>query len=267
MGFCDIVADACPRSDLHQTLDRARDIAGEFGANLSVVSYAWPPFSIAEALASNAFSVQEQTRAMEDAMAAARGAFDVVFGMNPKGVEWCSGIGDPTEVMRDHLLVADLLITSSAEADACVLPDPADLACRSGTPVLRLGRQSANDRFTNVLVAWKDCSQARRALHDALPLLERAESVAVVGVGDEVSADGLEAVAGHLRRHKVKAHHSHIWRSQKAVCGDLLAQAEREGASLIVAGVYSHGPLTERVLGGVTREILKSTDMSWFLAH
>lgn len=48
---------------------------------------------------------------------------------------------------------------------------------------------------------------------------------------------------------------------------DLLGQAEREGANLIVAGVYSHGALTERVLGGVTREMLKSTDMSWFLAH
>lgn len=267
MSFCDIVVDACPRSDLYRTLEQARGLAEEFGANLSVVSYAWPPLSMTEALAPNVFTVQEQTRAMEDALAAARVAFDKVFGANPKEVEWCSGIGEPTEAMRNHLLTADLLITSSAEADACVLQDPADLALRSGTPVLRLGRQAVNGSLPNVLVAWKDCSQARRALHDALPLLERAESVAVVGVGDEVSADRLEAVAGHLRHHKVKARHWHISRSQEDVCADLLAQAEREGANLIVAGVYSHGPLTERVLGGVTREILKSTDLSWFLAH
>ena len=37
------------------------------------------------ALAPNAFSVEEQTRAMEDAPAAARGTFDRVFGANPKG--------------------------------------------------------------------------------------------------------------------------------------------------------------------------------------
>jgi nucleotide-binding universal stress UspA family protein len=266
MSFCDIVVDACPRGDLDRTLDQARDMAREFGANVTVVSYAWPPLSMTEALAPIPFSVQEQTRAMEDALAAARGAFDKVFGVNPDGVEWCSGIGEPTEPMLDHMLVADLLITSSAEADACVLPDPTDLTRRSGAPVLRLGRQSAG-RFPNVLVAWKDCSQARRALHDALPLLERAECVAVVGVGDEVSAERLEEMAGHLRRHKVKARHWHIARSQEDVCADLLAQADREGANLIVAGVYSHGPLTERVLGGVTREILKSTDMSWLLAH
>ena len=74
MSFCDIVVDACPRSDLYRTLDRARDMASEFGSNLAVVSYAWPPLSMAEALAPKAFSVQEQTRAMEDALAAARSA-------------------------------------------------------------------------------------------------------------------------------------------------------------------------------------------------
>lgn len=267
MSFCDIVVDACPRGDLHRTLDRAREMAGEFGADLSVVSYAWPPLSMMELLAPHAFSVPEQTQAMEDALAAARDAFEKAFGANPKGVEWCSGIGEPTKAMRDHLFTADLLITSSADAEACVLPDPADLALRSGAPVLRLGRGLENGRFPNVLVAWKDCSQARRALHDALPLLERAESVTVIGVGDEVSAGRLEAVAGHLRRHKVKARHLHIPRSQEDVCADLLAQADREGADLVVAGVYSHGALTERVLGGVTREILRNSDMSWFLAH
>lgn len=267
MSFRDIVVDACPRSDLYRTLEQARDMAGEFGANLAVVSFAWPPLPMTEALDPNAFSVHEQTRAMEDALAGARSAFDRVFGANPKGVEWCSGIREPSEAMRDHLLAADLLITSSAEADACVRPDPADLALRSGTPVLRLGRRTADTRFPNVLVAWKDCSQARRALHDALPLLERAESVAVVGVGDEVSADRLDAVAEHLRRHEVNARHWHLPRSQEDVCADLLRQAAREGANLVVAGVYSHGPLAERVLGGVTRDMLKSTDMSWFLAH
>lgn len=267
MSFCDIVVDACPRQDVYSTLERARAVAEEFGGHLSVVSYAWPRLSMTEVLTPTVFLVQEQNRTMEQALAAARNSFDKVFGPNPKEVEWYSGIGEPAGAMRDRLLAADLLITSSSEAEACVLPDPADLAFGSGTPVLRLGRQAADGHFPKVLVAWKDCSQARRALHDALPLLERAESVAVVGVGDEVSSDRLAAVAEHLCRHKVNACHWHISRSADDVCADLLGKAEREGANLIVAGVYSHGPLTERILGGVTREILKSTDMSWFLAH
>lgn len=86
MSFCDIVVDATPRPDLDRTLDRARELAGEFGAHLSVVSYAWPRASIADALTINAFTAQEQTRAMEEALAAARNAFDRAFGPTPKGL-------------------------------------------------------------------------------------------------------------------------------------------------------------------------------------
>lgn len=141
MSFCDIVVDACPRSDIYRALEHARAMAAEFGAKLSVVSYAWPPLSVTDVLAPNAVSVQERTRSMEDALAAARSAFDKVFGADAGEVEWCSGISESTEKMRDHLLAADLLITSSSEESDCVLPDPADLALRSGTPILRLGKK------------------------------------------------------------------------------------------------------------------------------
>lgn len=268
MSFRDIVVDACPRSDIHRTLERAHEMAVEFGAKLTVVSYAWPRTSIVgDVLAGSAFTVQEQTPVMEDALGTTRSAFDSVFAATPLEVEWCSGILEPAAALRDHLLAADLLITSASEDKACVSPDAAELALRSGTPVLRLGRNLAACRFPKVVVAWKDCSQARRAVHDALPILKRADSVTIVGVGDEVSIDRLEAVDEHLRRHEVTTGHLHVPRSQGDICADLLTQAQREGAGLIVAGVYSRGPFAERVLGGVTREMLRSTETSWFMAH
>jgi len=266
MSFCDIVVDACPRGDIDRTLGYARELAAEFRAKLLVASYAWPRLSIADALPPNIFSVQEQTRSMEDALTATRKSFDKVFG-NSNEVAWHSGLMEPIAALRDHLMAADLLITSSSEGDTCVSPDSAELALRSGAPVLRLGQAAVSCRFPKVLVGWKDCAQARRAMHGALPLLKRAESIEVVGVGNEVSIDRLEAVATHLRRHQVKARPCHIPRSEDDVCADLVNHAMNEGATLIIAGVYSRGSLTERVLGGVTRDMLKSTDISWFLAH
>jgi nucleotide-binding universal stress UspA family protein len=137
----------------------------------------------------------------------------------------------------------------------------------SGVPVLRLGRQPASDRFSSILVAWKDTPQARRSLHDALPILRRADTVGVVGVGDEVSMERLDAVATHLHRHKIKAKHWHIPDTAGDVCSSLLAHAQNEGAQLIVAGVFGRGHLTERVLGGVTTNMLKNSELSWFMAH
>ncbi len=269
MSFRDIVVDACPKSDIQRTLELSRQMAIEFGANLTVVSYAWPRTSIVgDVLAGNALSVQEQTRAMEDALDATRRAFDSVFAAKPAEVEWCSAIVEPTAALLDHLLSADLFITSASQEKTCVSPDAAELALRSGTPVLRLGRNLTTCRSPSVVVAWKDCSQARRALHDALPILKRADRVTIVGIGDEVSIDRLEAVDEHLRRHEVTTTgHLHVPRSEGDICGDLLTQAQREGASLIVAGVYSRGPFATRVLGGMTREMLKNTETSWFMAH
>lgn len=265
--FREIVVDACPKMDVHRTLEYARDTAVEFGASLSVASFAWPRISIVgDLLAANALSAHEQTRAMEEALRGTRSDFEEVFSGTDVEVEWCSAIVEPSVALREHLFTADLLITSAHDEGACVAPDAAELILASGTPVLRLGKSVTTPRFPKIIIAWKDSSQARRAAHDALPFLQRADSVTVVGVGDEVSSDRLEAVARHLRRHDVAAKHVHVpYRGNTAI--DLIDQADRNEATLIVAGVYSRTPIAERVLGGVTAELIKNTDISWFMGH
>lgn len=267
MSFREIVVDACPKSDIQQTLERALEIAAAFDAQLVVAAYAWPVTTVSDVLAGNSFTIQKQTQEMQDALNSSRDAFDRVFASAPIDVEWCSGISNPATALRDHLLTADLLITSASRGHGCVTPEPATLALQTGTPVLRLGAATATARFSNILVAWKDCPQGRRALHDALPILKRADKVTVVGVGDEISAVRLEAVAEHLRRHNVATNHLHLSHSEQDVCADLISHAQRENADMIVAGVYSRGTLTERILGGVTRELLKTAELSWFMAH
>lgn len=265
--FCEIVVDACPRPGLHRTLEFAHEMSRSFGAKLSVCSYAWPRMSMKDILGPSAFLAQEQTIRLERALATSRNVFDRVFKANKEKPDWCSLISEPSAAMQAHLLTADLLITDSSEEDACVLPNPAYLSLESGIPVLRLARQLADSRFSSVLIAWKNSSQARRAVHDAMPILMRADSVSVVGVGDEISIDRLDAVAEHLRRHKVKAHSWHIPNTAGDVCASLLTQAQQEGAQLIVSGAYSRSPLAERVLGGVTTSMLKNAEISWLMAH
>lgn len=265
--YSEIVVDACPRPNLQRILEFAQEMAKSYGAKLLVCSYAWPRMSMSDVLGSSPLLAQKKTIQMERALTASRNVFDSVFAADKKNVERCSEISEPNVAMQAHLLTADLLITDSSEEEVCVLPNPAYLALDSGVPVLRLARQLTDSRFSNVLVAWKNSSQARRAVHEALPILVRADSVSVVGVGDEISADRLEAVAGHLHRHNVKARPWHIPDTANDVFLSLIAQAQRENAQLIVSGVYSRGPLTERILGGVTTSMLKYPDISWFMAH
>lgn len=260
----DIVVDASPRSDLSRTLEAAKGLANVHDARLILASYAWPRASIIEALL---HSAQQQRVAMEEALEASRRAFDSVFTDDKVDVEWRSGVAEPATAMRAHLLTADLLITDGSEDDGCVSLEPTQAALDAGIPVLRLGRQPARGAFLTVLVAWKDSPQARRAVHDALPILVKAESVAIVGVGEEVAEERLDMVVTHLRRHGVRARHRHVATERGSVSESLLTQARRDGAQLIVSGVYGRGQLTERVLGGVTADLLRSTEFSWLMSH
>ena len=88
----------------------------------------------------------------------------------------------------------------------------------------------------------------------------------LVKVGDEVKATRLETVVDHLQRHGVTASYAHLPQSEEGVSADLVCHALRKEADLVVTGAYGRGPLAERVLGGVTRDLLKTADLHWFMA-
>ncbi|CAM3064847.1 universal stress protein [Brevundimonas diminuta] len=269
MIYRDIIVDATPRDDLVQALEYARDLAAGFDARVKAACFAWPRTSVLRtALASNPLSVLEDTRRMDAALAAAHGAFLQVFGSGSKSAEWVSGVAEPSRPLRDHLLTADLLVTSSASPVDCLLPNAGELAIHGGGPVLRFGQGAKGPGFSNAVIGWKDAPQARRALHDALPLLRRAQVVTVIGVGDEVDLGALEDVAAHLKRHDVTAAVNHIPASAGSTgAADLLAEARRLGADLIVTGAFGRGPLAQHVWGGMTSGLQTDVELSWLMSH
>jgi nucleotide-binding universal stress UspA family protein len=266
-GYRTIVVDACPGERLRETLTFASALANAFDADLSAASYAWPRLAFRDVMIHNALLEKEQTILMNRALAASRAVFDEVVATDKRHREWHSGIGEPAVEMGPHALTADLLIMHSGEAGPCVRASPAQIAIDYGVPVLRLGAVPAATSFASVVVAWKDSPQARRALHDALPLLARATRVTVVGVGDEVATPRLEAVAAHLRRHAVAARPCHVADRAGNVALALIEEAHREGATLVVSGAYGRPPMAERVFGGVTASLLAGTDVGWFMSN
>lgn len=123
----------------------------------------------------------------------------------------------------------------------------------------------------SIIVAWNGSREATRALYDAMPLLHAARRVTVLTVRpDSAAAGAIPApdIAAFLQRHGVVAdvleNVSHedpgAW---------LLARAQDmdEPADLIVAGGYGHARLTELVLGGVTRTLLRGMTVPVLLSH
>ncbi len=122
------------------------------------------------------------------------------------------------------------------------------------------------------MVAWDASREAARAVSDALPILERASSVAVVSVnprsrdfghGDVPGAD----IALHLARHGVKVDVQRIETRDLDVGNALLSHVASESADLLVMGGYGHSRLREMVLGGATRTILGEMTVPVLMSH
>lgn len=121
----------------------------------------------------------------------------------------------------------------------------------------------------HALVAWNGSIQAARALRDALPLLARAHKVTLahIGVQQESAFSGQAGdLLAWLGRHGVRAVPlERIGGADDGVA--LVSLAIEQRADLIVMGAYGRSPWRERMLGGVTRSVLRSMTMPVLMSH
>jgi nucleotide-binding universal stress UspA family protein len=124
-----------------------------------------------------------------------------------------------------------------------------------------------------ILLAWNSSRPAARSLNDALPLIERAERTTVLMINPSGFIDGRGAPPGehmveHLRRHGAVADAVRIEDVPHGAIADRLqAEARARDADLIVAGAFGHPRLWEKMLGGVTYDLLTRTSLPIFMSH
>ena len=191
-------------------------------------------------------------------------------------VEWRSAL-TPKSLpawIAEQARAADLIITGPMKPfsifDAHMRVNVGALALWAGRPVLVVPPNVEILSLRDVLVAWKDTREARRAVADALPLLLEAERVVVLAVADagdvQPVRSRVEDVARWLSRHGVRAVPEAIAADTRE---DIVLAEEVTGRApdLLVAGAYGHNRLSEWVFGGVTRDILLSAGHCVLLSH
>lgn len=122
----------------------------------------------------------------------------------------------------------------------------------------------------NIVVAWDGSREAAVALHAALPAL-RSARVTLLSLRHPRDEDGAQRLLIHdmiqfLQRHGVQARaESEV--TEIGIADALLSRVSDFGADLLVMGAYSHSRLRERILGGVTRQILSQMTVPVLMAH
>ncbi len=146
----------------------------------------------------------------------------------------------------------------------------ADLIMIAGRPLLVVPETLTSPAVSNVMIAWKDTCEARRAVLDALPLLKPAAYVTIVELATEAklasARDRLDDVSRWLNRHDIDAKPNAVVSYGDDV-RQLEAIAEDQRAELIVAGAYGHSRICEWVFSGITEELLIPTARCSFLSH
>lgn len=147
------------------------------------------------------------------------------------------------------------------------------LLFESGRPLLLCPEDRAGElrpTFGDVMIAWDSSARAARAVGDALPILQEANSVRLVTVTDEKSDAIMQSgtqVLDHLREHGVFAEFETVPIDGSSIGKVLANWAHLNGIDTIVMGAYRHSRLNENIWGGVTKTLLGEPPCWVMMSH
>ncbi|MEI7037413.1 universal stress protein [Fulvimonas yonginensis] len=233
--------------------------------------YAMPSFSTPELIQ----AVTDTARVLEAGAMAAERPF--VAWANDMGVEraaWMVGQGHLSDALVQIATWHDLLVLERhPEWTWASPPDLAILVLAVGLPCIVVPPEPVGEvSLARMAVAWNGSTEAIRAVHAALPLLQRASEVVLLrgaskDAFQEVSWKPPFDIDAYLDRHGIHA------RSQDLACEDdevgevLLEQADRLHADLLVMGAYGRSRFSEWALGGATRYVLWNARLPVLFRH
>jgi nucleotide-binding universal stress UspA family protein len=264
MSYAALMVHVDLDGELAGRIQVAADLAERFSAHLIGIA-GWAPMSVflADEARNDPATSESHLQDMRALLDEKGKAFRAAVAKTAPQAEWRSVLDYPTEVVAREARAADLVIIGNAREnkDPFRALGPAHVLLKAGRPVLVVPKEVRSLVPRRVAIAWKDVREARRAVRDALPFLQQAESVLVVEISEEGSsvdqaAHHVKDVAGYLARHGIKIVAERVRPADVTAANALSRMIEEENIGLIVAGAYGHSRLGEWAFGGVTHDLM-----------
>jgi nucleotide-binding universal stress UspA family protein len=259
MSYRDIVVYLDPTSASAARLEVALGIARAEGAYLTGI----------DASTDDAFLGD-----WREAATSIEGRFHAALKTNNVAGEFHVAGSQDKRLLEDFTIAADLVIAPSPSPEVrrlihSALPD--EVIKEAGAPVLTIPTDwSGGACGKNIVIAWNGDREARRAVHDALPLLKRAEKVTifVFSRADTDLRTAAKRLVEHLSRHGVAAQVSD-WTNTGDITAveALFASLDTQTADLLVAGAFGHSRVFESLFGSVSLDLLHQPVLPVLMSH
>jgi nucleotide-binding universal stress UspA family protein len=265
----------------HGPLRYARILAQNHGAHLVGLTIT-PGFDELPQLdVGPATQMAKYRQSVRDETAAIKAAFDIDDPLKRYTSEWRAaeaGFRNPIHIVAEIGSSADLIVANQDDPnwENAGFGDRAGLlATMSARPVLLVPVGWKNDGVAQrVVIAWNGSRESTRAVFDAIPVLQKSQTVAVVAINETTLPEGSASAIGQgndlraaLARHGINATFEIESASTGSVGQTLIATVERAGADLLVMGGYGRPRLSELIFGGATRHALRNMRTPVLMSH
>ena len=245
----------------------AISLAGQVGAELVGVAADDPNLAMIglDGGAAADFYAMERDE-IETRLKAAQATFQSLV---PAGMrtQWRAYLAPQIRSVIATARIADLIVTGATTSPTFRqrrVANLGELVLGAGRPIIAVGETVTEFADRKIVVAWKDTREARRAVADALPFLQRAQDVIAITVseGDRSAEKGsLDDLLAWLDRHDVKAR-AELLENQEGFVDVLESTARAYQADLVVSGGYGHSRMREWLFGGITRNLLEANTLN-----
>lgn len=144
---------------------------------------------------------------------------------------------------------------------------------KSGRPVLfmpYIGTEKCPG--SRVMITWDGTASACRAVHNAIPILQRAAEVVLVIIENDKTRKNIpdsvmEGFVEHLQHHSVDLNVRRVLQGSYDIATVVLNEVAETATDLLVMGGYGTPSLKQKIFGGVTKSILSSMIVPVLMSH
>ncbi len=232
------------------------------------------PAFLKKQILEQAVSVADQEeQGLRDEVKALAKQFKLTVTDTPTGrsatASWVEETGRQVDVIKRHGRLSDIICVAKPDVDRNLGANTLKAALfNTGRPVMMCpeAEGALAELGSHIAIAWNGSTEASRAVALTMGLIEKADRVTILTSGAEIHGAGTDDLVSYLGMRDVDSSVSKF-EAKDSIGSQLLDQAVKCGADVMIMGAYGDSHELETVFGGNTQVVVDNATMPVIMVH